>query len=60
MPYLKPREVEVGKLIKFHNEIGVISKVQDHPDNIWLDRVLVKLTSGEVVLLNKYYLRSIA
>ena len=60
MPYLRVCEVEVGKLVKFHKDIGVISSIRNHPDNIWLDRVLVKLCSGEEVLLNKYYLRGIA
>ena len=60
MAYLRLHEVQVGKLIKFHNDIGVISRIHAHPDNDFLDRVMVKLSSGEEVLLNKYYLRGIA
>ena len=60
MAYLKPWEVAVGKLIKFHNDIGVIIDIHDHPDNFWLDRAMVKLSSGEKLLLNKYYLRGVS
>ena len=59
MPYLRVNEIKVGKLIKFHNDIGVISSIHDHADNWLQDRVKVKLSSGEDVTLNKYYLRSI-
>ena len=55
MPYLKTTDIKIGKLIKFHNDIGIITDT-----GYVQDRVEVVLSSGEKVYLRKCYLRDVS